>query len=141
MVQYSEEMIAFHRNRIMFCIRGNIVEVSQFNDPRSHIQWFKDEGWDEGNEAIFIAKTIRGMYHLDSNSLFCYFGYGHTFNLDTIWGIKNHIAQLKSALNLNADTRINFGPKDEYIEGVKHCQFYWGTLSDLEKKPNIQLFI
>ncbi len=140
MVQYSEETIAFHRNRIMFCIREGKVEVSQFNDPRSHIQWFKDEGWSGEDEASFLTKTTRGMYRSDTNSLYCYTGYAHTFDLETIWDIKRHIQQLKFALNLNSETRINFGPVEEYFEGTIHAQFYWGTLSELERKVNIQSF-
>lgn len=141
MVEYNEKQIAFHRNRIMFCIRGDKVEVAQFNDPRSHIQWFKDEGWSEADEEVFLAKTTRGMYHPDSNSLFCYYGYGHIFDLDIIWDVKKHIQQLKTALNLKGETKINFGPKDKYIEGVEHNQLFWGTLSEMERRVNIQNLI
>ena len=141
MVEYSEKEIAFHRKRIMFCVHDGKVEVSKLDDPRSHIQWFKDEGWDGGDEALFLVKTTRGMFYPTTNSLYCYTGYHHTFDLNTIWAIKNHIQQLKFALNLNAETKINFGPMDEFFEGITHKRYPWGTLSELERRVNIQNFI
>lgn len=122
----------FHRKRIMFCITlpGNVIHIADGNDPRSHIEWFKDERWLGEKPEVFLISTTRGFYYPTTNCLYAYFGRNFTFDKDTIQTIWINIYKLRELLNLNDETQIIFGPKDQNFNGHSYRQLFLGRLTD-----------
>ena len=125
----------FHRSRIMFCIKDGEVKVGPKGTKNSHLEWFISEGWTtEENAEEFMSKVIRGFYLPKENALYCYRGIGFWFDEGVISEIKKKLPEIKETLNLNDETKINFGPKDNPIDGVTYPQKYEGTIGELLKK-------
>lgn len=139
----------FHRSRLMFCIRNGKIEVGPTNTPDSHIEWFEKEGWipktwmpgeleprELETEEVeeFLNNNVRGCYVPSENTLYCYKGAGVWFEKKDIDLIKDRLLDLKKALDLKGDTKINFGPKDKIIYGIEHPRHYEGTLEEIISK-------
>lgn len=121
-----------HRSRIMFCIRGDNVEVSPSGTVNSHLEWFEEEGWVAKEDAReFLDQNIRGFYLSSTNSLYCYGGVGFFFDEEVIVEVKEKLGELREALDLKDDTKICFGPKDSVVGGREYPRHYEGSLSEL----------
>ena len=63
----------FHRSRRMFVIMGQEIKVAPKGMRKSHLEWFKEEGWvTEESAEEFLEKYVRGFYLQDENALYCY---------------------------------------------------------------------
>lgn len=128
MFQTSFEDEPFHRSRRMFCIKDKELILAPGNDPRSHFDWFLDEGWLNEDMVRFIQSTVRGFFDPTNNSIYFYFGYNYCFNNQTVTLVRDYIAELIVAFSLNSQTIINFGPKDPCIFGQYYSQLSMGYL-------------
>jgi len=54
----------FHKNRRMFCIKNNQLQIAEPNLPYSHAEWFEKENW--------TGNFIRG--YVDNKDIFFYIG-------------------------------------------------------------------
>jgi hypothetical protein len=127
----------FHRSRIMFVIIGGEVKVGPKGTKDSHLEWFRKEDWvTEENQNEFLEKHIRGFYFPSENCLYCYNGWGFFFDAGVANEIAARIIKLKEAFNLNDETRICLGPKDNPVHGYNYPQYCLGKLKDLLLKPS-----
>jgi hypothetical protein len=125
----------FHCSRIMFCFRGDAIEVAQAGSADSHIEWFESEGWlTEASAAEFLENTIRGFYLPAGNELYCYKGAGWYFDEQVLMKLLEKLGELKFALSLNDETKLYLGPKDTVINGVRYKQRLIGALKDYESR-------
>ena len=125
----------FHISRRMFCIRDGRVEVAPLNVKDSHIEWFEKEGWvDKENVHDFLRKNIRGFYLPNENKIYCYKGVGFYFDNKVLSKFLDNIVKLKKALNLNNDTEVHLGPKDNFVDGKEYQSVFAGTLKGLMNK-------
>lgn len=122
----------FHRLRIMFCLRGDAIEIAVRGSPMSHLEWFDSRGWvAKENIGEFLENNIRGFYLPGSNELYCYKGVGWNFDEDLLSKMLANIKRLKEALGLNDGTKINLGPKAAIVNGLCCERKYIGTLKEL----------
>ena len=122
----------FHSLRIMFCIKEGKVEVALPNITDSHIEWFEKKGWiTEKNAADFLKKNIKGFYLPDQNKLYCYRGIGFSFDNKVLPEVLDKIVELKKVFNINNDTEIHLGPKDNFVGGIEYQRVFAGTLKEL----------
>ena len=61
-------------------------------------------------------------------------GVGFWFNKKVINEVLSKLPEIKKAIDLNDDTKIYFGPKDNPIEGVEYPQYFAGTLKELLRR-------
>jgi hypothetical protein len=122
----------FHRSRIMFLIIGQEVRVGTTGTKESHLEWFKREGWlSEETADRFMDEHVRGFYLPSEDSFYCYNGWGFFFDAKVVNEVIEKLSLLKKALNLNDETRICFGPKDNPIGGYTYQQYFAGKIKDL----------
>jgi len=125
----------FHRARRMFVIIGKEIKIGPKGTRDSHLEWFKKEGWlTEETAEGFLEAYARGFYLQSENSLYCYIGLGFWFSEKVINEIIRRLPEIKKALDLNDDTKIYFGPKDNPIDGVEYPQYFVGTLKELLRR-------
>lgn len=117
---------SFHRQRIMFCIKGNEIRIASRGTTQSHLEWFQGEGWlDEENAEEFLNQYIRGFYLPSENRIYAYRGVGFGFNEEVISEVKKRIPEFKVIFHLTDETKICFGPKDSPVHGMhypRHCE-------------------
>jgi len=124
----------FHRSRIMFCIKDGVVEVGPKDVPDSHIEWFEKAGWiTEKNIEEFLKTNIRGFYLPNLNAIYCYRGIGFGFDDKMKPELLDKLKEMKEALGLNDDTKINLGPKDSPLYNIDWPRVYLGNIRELLK--------
>ena len=124
----------FHRSRIMFVIKDGKIEVASPYITISHIEWFEKEGWiTKDNEESLLENSIRGFYLPSQNQIYFYRGFGFSFDDTVVQVVKNLLTELQTALNLNDNTEIHLGPKDEVINGIKYNRSFVSTVKQLQK--------
>jgi hypothetical protein len=125
----------FHRSRRMFCIKDGEVKAGPENSPLSHLEWFEQEGWVNGNGVQeFLEKNIRGFYMSQENKIYFYKGMGWNFDDQLLSEVIRKAAEAEEALGLNDDTEIYLGPKDDIIAGIEQTKKYVGKLKDITEK-------
>lgn len=133
----AAEHCQFHRERVMFCLKGGQVEIAGSGNPDSHIEWFEKEGWvQEGNAERFLEENARGFYLPDANELYCYKGIGWFFDDMLMTELLDKMAGLKDALCFNEDTKVYLGPKDRFIGEREYKNHFMGTVRELVGKSN-----
>ncbi len=122
----------FHRSRRMFVIKDGRVKVGLENVKDSHMEWFKKEGWiTEKNAEEFMKTNVRGFYLQKPNALYCYRGTGFAFDDKVLPEILNQIEELKQGLDINDETEIHLGPRDNPIYDIDWQRVYVGKIKEL----------
>lgn len=123
---------SFHHARRMFCIIDNQIKIAPANSGMSHNEWFAQEGWvNDDNLGEFINTTPRGFFLSSTNRLHVYKGFDFSFDQELIDLTKKKLPDLQTALELQPDTAIFLGPKDESFHGNKYEVKLLGKLKDL----------
>ena len=127
----GEGHIEYHKSRQMFCVKNDEIIVAPPNIALSHLEWFEQEGWIiPENQDEFLKTNPRGYYDEKQNRLYCYKEI-FIFDEELISLIRQHLPELKRQLSLNNKTEINFGPRDEVINGVRFERLCIGKLEDM----------
>ena len=103
----TNEVLSFHKRRIMFAIKDNEVFLGPEKSEDSHAIWFRDMGWIIKTNDELIETTPRG-YFID-NELHCYVGYDFKITDDCEQVYLSNLSKLKESLNLQDDIEVYGG--------------------------------
>jgi len=113
----------FHKTRHAFFIIDDEIILIPKGTVDSHFEWLKKQGRvDESNYEELFNKIARGFYWPPTNSLYFYNGVGCYFNDELEKIAIKFFPKFKELLNLNDETEVFLGPKDNPLDGITYPQ-------------------
>ncbi|MFA6888453.1 MAG: hypothetical protein WC254_03075 [Candidatus Woesearchaeota archaeon] len=111
----NEKIIAFHRNRRMFCIYNNKLYIAEPKVPYSHAVWFENEGWISKEKDELINEIVRGIID-NTGNIYFYIGYDFKINAKIESIFFPYLKELVKSLNLDSNAQL-FGGLIKQKEG------------------------
>ena len=104
----NEQIRARHVSRLMFAVINDKLHVASKNNPRSHDEWFSEEGWIQDINDPKFEKIVRGA--VDPSGDICFY-VGKEFRVDpAAEGIFfRHLPKLVERLALSPGAKVSGG--------------------------------
>lgn len=125
----------FHKSRIMFAIKNDILYIHKETTEMSHYEWFKELGWiTDNNEESIINEVLRG--YVDSEGVYFYRGFEYEASEDDVKLFIRNILCLDDRIGIDGNLPVFAGViKGEIGEKFKPKKFigsaynmaYYGT--------------
>jgi hypothetical protein len=103
----NEDIRGFHRQRIMFAIRGGVLHIAPKESPDSHAEWFERLGWITPDSDALMNKITRG--YVDPSGVYAYTGFDFRIEEFVEEDLLKHLGELFQSLNLTSDTKVYLG--------------------------------
>jgi hypothetical protein len=108
-----EDVRSFHKQRVMFAIKDDVLHLASRESTDSHADWFERLGWISPSNETLMEKITRG--YVDSSGIYAYTGFDFRIENFVEEDLLKHLSELCRKLDIPLDSQIYLGlfrPKD-----------------------------
>ncbi|MBI4739928.1 hypothetical protein HY772_10450 [Candidatus Woesearchaeota archaeon] len=124
--------VGFHTSRLMFAVHDGKLHFAPPKATYSHAKWFRNQGWVQGKNDLFMENTVRGF--IDAEGIYFYVGFDFRVDDDAEKTFFPHIAELKVKLRLPDEFPVYGGMIRTEHQGKFETRKQYGFLADVIKK-------
>ena len=103
----DEAIRLFHKQRIMFVIKDDFLQLAPSGSTESHAEWFESLGWMNPENDSLMEKVTRG--YVDTSGIYAYAGYDFRIAEFVENDLLKHLPELVRHLHLSVDTKVYLG--------------------------------